>query len=340
MRISLSGAFVAVAILALLSTPTDAAQRARKKEPPPPPPQFRVTEATRPMAFARANVQVGASALIGKYGDLFVCRPEVPVYGRNAFGDLRTEDLADDFNTEANAAGYRLAGASTDLFAATDSTAPQILVGAIIQNIKVSGCHKNIILQAGAGSADGTITVEWQAFDPLEKKVLFKTTTQGSAKENAPANLITVQVARAAFQQAAKAVLANPEFAAAVRDPSGTAPSAQDSLFPEAEPKKSDVPTQIPQLALSKAPFSEQVEILRKQVVTIRTAGGTGSGFYISNNPLLTNEHVIRGVTTFKARFLDGHESDGVVLAKDARRDIALLRTESIGTPGLPLAGC
>src|SRR5207302_1282103 len=85
------------------------------------------------------------------------------------------------------------------------------------------------------------------------------------------------------------------------------------------------------------ASFSEQVEALRGQVVSVKTARALGSGFYISDTLLLTNEHVVRGYTTFKVRFSDRHEIAGEVLAKDAKRDIALLRTESTGLPGLPL---
>ncbi len=333
-----------VGIALIAATPfvntADAAQRAQRKAPPAPPPQFHVTEATRPMALDRANVTVGASDLIGRYGDFLVCRPELPVYGRKAFADLRTQDLAENFNNEASTAGYRMAGAASgDLFRSSDTTAPQILVGAVVQSMKVSGCHKNIILQVGDGNAEGTITVEWQVFDPLEKKVLFKATTTGTGKASAPVNLITVQVARAAFQQAAKAVLAMPEFAAAVRDPNGKPPSEQNALFPEAEAAKapSAGPTQIPHVALSTTPFPQQVEALRKQVVSIKTSGRLGSGYYITDTLLLTNEHVIRGFTTFRAKFSDGHEIPGEVLARDAKRDIALLKTESIGWPGLPL---
>ena len=105
MRLRGSGALAALIVVALLSTPAASAQRAQRKAPPPPPPQFHVTEATRPRAFNRASVQVGAADLIGKYGDILICRPELPVYGRNAFAELRTQDLAENFNAEASLAG-------------------------------------------------------------------------------------------------------------------------------------------------------------------------------------------------------------------------------------------
>ena len=70
-------------------------------------------------------------------------------------------------------------------------------------------------------------------------------------------------------------------------------------------------------------------------MVTIETAAGSGSGFYIDRY-LLTNQHVVGDSKFVKVRTATGRELPGEVLRVDARRDVALLKTES--TPFDPLA--
>ena len=72
-------------------------------------------------------------------------------------------------------------------------------------------------------------------------------------------------------------------------------------------------------------------------MVTVRTPSSTGSAFYISDTLLLTNEHVVSGFNDVRVRFLGGREIAAQVLATDARRDVALLKTESAGVSGLAL---
>ncbi len=169
-----------------------------------------------------------------------------------------------------------------------------------------------------------------------------------------------VEAPREAFKEAAKVLLSNPEFIEAVKDPRGGPPAASGDLFPEAktpaDPLSAPSPNapaaapaapaqgaalpalfQIIPLRISTAPFREQVDTLRGQVVTVLNAGGSGSGFYISDTLLLTNNHVVEGYSTQKIRFFDGHEIEGRVLATNSRRDVAVIKTESAGVAGLPL---
>jgi serine protease Do len=193
--------------------------------------------------------------------------------------------------------------------------------------------------------------VEWQLFDPLEKKLLFRGMSEGivdvsrivARDEGITAHYVQMlpEAARNAFQQAAKAIVADPNFVAAARDPKGGAPaqSPTNELFPEAQnaAPPAPPPLQIIRLPLSTKPFKDQVVQLRDQVVTVLTPGGQGSGFYVADGMLLTNHHVIAGYSRVRLRFYGGREIEGEVVSSNAKRDIALIKTAGAGVAGLPL---
>ena len=52
---------------------------------------------------------------------------------------------------------------------------------------------------------------------------------------------------------------------------------------------------------------------------------------------MLTNEHVVGGSKNVNLLFLDGREIRAEVLASDAQRDVALLKSDSAGPRGMPL---
>jgi S1-C subfamily serine protease len=62
-----------------------------------------------------------------------------------------------------------------------------------------------------------------------------------------------------------------------------------------------------------------------------------GSGFFIGNDLVVTNAHVVAGEDDTRVQLVDGREADATVVAFDPGRDLALLRTE-ITAPALQLA--
>jgi S1-C subfamily serine protease len=338
MRASIA-CLVVGALLLAAGTSAHAQQHNAKIPPEPPPPQYRVPEPTRPMALSRVAINVPHRAVVGKiFTDALCGLQEFPVYSENAYGGARTKDFADVFAAEARAAGYRLGEGQDTLFETSDGAQTEIAVGAAILELAVRGCGGVSVLRgARQGSMDATVKVDWQVFDPLDKKILFRATTSGSAKVKGDPKYITVEAARTAFQDAARQVLADPAFFAAVRDTRPQVPEASNSLFPEAATAP---PAPIPSIALrprSTKRFEDQIPELESQVVTIKQASGSGSGFFIAPDLLLTNEHVVRGARTVKVRFLDKREIEGTVLKSDAPRDIALVRMEPSDAAGLPL---
>ncbi len=314
----------------------EAAQRSRQKAgPPPPPQQFKVDVATQAMAFQRLITSVPTRTVVGQFDFGFLCiGPRVDVYIENAFEGASVNDFISTFSQEATAAGYNIAGGGSDLFGSQSK--PNLLVGGVVTALKVNGCAR-----AGDQHMEATMSVEWQVFDPLNKKVLFKATNEGYARVpvNINQRIYAYDAARVAFGAAAKLIVADPNFVAAVKDPNGGPAPSGNSLFPEAA-TSAPTPTsttQIARIPLSTTDFRAKVADIRQQVVTVLTPQGNGSGFYISQDLLLTNYHVIAGYTDVRVNFFGGRQTAGTVIASDARRDIALVRTERQAYAGLPL---
>lgn len=92
-------------------------------------------------------------------------------------------------------------------------------------------------------------------------------------------------------------------------------------------------------------PRDELVERLRQAVVLVLTPGGSGSGFFVTPNTLVTNAHVVEGAGD-KIVLIGpgvGGAEPARVIAKETGsgiqgRDYALLRTEKPAKATLPLA--
>jgi S1-C subfamily serine protease len=82
-----------------------------------------------------------------------------------------------------------------------------------------------------------------------------------------------------------------------------------------------------------------------EQVVrsTVKVAGEAcsriqeGSGFFVAEDLVVTNAHVVAGEGDTIVEFVDGSTLDADVVAFDPERDLAVLRTRGGGAPALPL---
>ena len=264
-----AASFVIAAIVALaLSAPAEAASsRSRQKaEPPPPPPQFKVDVATRSMTLARVASSVPNGSNIGKFstGGCGLIKQGEPIilHPEDAFRNVRPEDYTNIFTKEAAAAGYTLpASQQGSLFDEKDASPAELSVGAGITGLQVDGCYGQILIVRYA-EVDATITVDWQVFDPLAKKLLFRTSkvAHGKLRLDQFSDTVVVEGTREAFREAAKAVLSDPAFILAVKDPKGGSAPANDTLFPEAAAPASSGPLALPHLPLSTKDFSAQVD--------------------------------------------------------------------------------
>lgn len=68
-------------------------------------------------------------------------------------------------------------------------------------------------------------------------------------------------------------------------------------------------------------------------VKVLNPTGGFGSGFYVAEDMVMTNYHVIEGTRVPVLRNYDGIEMTGTVVAHDVRLDLALIKVSKRGIP-------
>lgn len=68
-------------------------------------------------------------------------------------------------------------------------------------------------------------------------------------------------------------------------------------------------------------------------VVVYHPGGGLGSGFFVRDDIVVTNFHVIEGTKFVELKLRSGQETFGKVIAKDIRLDLALIKVQARGTP-------
>jgi S1-C subfamily serine protease len=169
--------------------------------------------------------------------------------------------------------------------------------------------------------------------------VVFAQTTEGLVKSSdkipdMPTKAITASVEN---------LLAAPEFLAALQAPpvatADAAAAAASAASAAAPVAAAPVPTadtggRALQLAGGKAlPGGAQKNQakLRAAVVTLETANGTGSGFYIDRaGYLLTDFHVVNGAKFVKVKLANGDKMVAQVVKVSERDDVALLKSESV----------
>ncbi len=169
--------YIAVCLLAFTIGSEDAAQ-SRKKAEEPPPPLFHIDVATRPMAMQRLSIQIPTETVIGKLIHDPFCIPDFAgrdpeIKSDHAFRGIPDANYFDIFANEAGTAGYTLARGQSDLFG---EAKPELIVGAPIVSITQKGCGVT------RPDIEAVMSVDWQVYDPLEKRVVFRATTQGMTK--------------------------------------------------------------------------------------------------------------------------------------------------------------
>ena len=85
---------------------------------------------------------------------------------------------------------------------------------------------------------------------------------------------------------------------------------------------------------IASIPKNNNYEILDSRfesVVVVKTGSGLGSGFYVKDDEIITNYHVIEKANNITIIDKDRKRSSAIVIKKDLKRDLALLKTNAKG---------
>jgi S1-C subfamily serine protease len=208
-------------------------------------------------------------------------------------------------------------------------------VGGIVKELRMALC------QTG-NNAEGWIyaKIDWALYSEKAKRVVYAQTTEGLVKSNdkipdMPTKAITASVEN---------LLAAPEFLAALQAPQAAAAeasAASTAAVAAAPAVPADTSGRSLQLVGGKAlPGGAQKNQakLRAAVVTLETANGSGSGFYIDREGyLLTDFHVVKGAKFVKVKMANGDKLVAQVVQVSERDDVALLKSVAVDFEPLAL---
>ncbi len=266
----------------------------------------------KPVQLKKVMVKIKRGTKIGtlKFGPQ--CRPAGPITWKGGRLVLDVAEFDEVFREEFENANYTVVGDPEALFDDPSSWQAEFLIGAIITDIDISLCTW------GTKSKGETyLKVDWQVYSRLDRKVVYKTTTEGSYEITEFRSGADYDLYFYAFGIAIQNLLADQKFYALV---------AGETLVAAPSPES------FGKLILAKStPFNRQIEKtindVRMGVVTVFAGEGHGSGFFIdSEGHMLTSAHVVRGAKFIKIKLVTGREILGEVLRKNPQMDIALIK--------------
>jgi serine protease Do len=253
-----------------------------------------------------------------KYGDIVFPGGQLPITGDQlrGFEAMFREAVAER--------GLKYDQSGDNLFDTAPGSGAEFAVAAVITDLHERVCT----FASGDQKGEVRMTVEWQLYSLLEKKVVAKVVGQGSDRIENTTPHGGFNMMNHAFKQAAEQAVLDKDF----REPLGGAPLPENALIPP--------PTGLKALPVTLAGAGARREIKDtvSSVVLVRSGAGSGSGVLISRDGyVLTAAHVVGDAEKVKLRWSDGSETDGEVVRQAAGRDVALVKTDPRGHAPLPL---
>lgn len=282
---------------------------------------------SKPIAFKKIAVRIPRNKIIGRVSVGLFCVPYSDVKGKNIREVIKDDFFSDIFREEFEKYNYKLVGNPDALFEDRSLAKAEFFVAGLIQDLEYNVCFPLSGMGDFITSTAGLyLKVEWQIYDTLNRRVVLTVKSEGSHKvEDSEANAFDVALENA-FANTVQSLLGNSEFRDILTGEVTTAKSFEGSEIA------------IKGIRLDESLAFDPVKV-RPGVVTIRTAMGSGSGFFISPNGfLLTNEHVVGDARNIRLILHSGRVIPGEVIRTDVVRDVALVKVGEGGMQSLSLS--
>ena len=277
--------------------------------------------------FARIKSAIPIGDKIGHSSTGMFCMSHGDVRASARLDEVNTIQAALAFKAELAASGMTPSAPEVSAF---DNPAPKVepdyRVGGVLQSLSFDEC-----VSGTSRKGSVSITVKWEVFAPKLQKVVFTKVTSGSFSSDSFEAVNGRDFERRAYSVALHPLMADPEFKALrpIDGPAAT-PTATagggDAVLTALHLKSS---------AALAGGSQANAATLRNAVATILRDNVSGSGFYIADGYLLTNHHVVGTTHYVKVKLASGRVLVGEVVRDDARRDVALIRTEPAGVTPL-----
>lgn len=199
-------------------------------------------------------------------------------------------------------------------------------LGLTLVDMQLETCLRGTELSGGVW-----LKADIELFSPRERRVVFRASYEGHRQTAAGQQEKASAFYEAAAQTLARNVLADPAFvehATRKAQPAaaGAAAGAQTAL---AVVRRHGGGGQAQQL----------MPLLQSAVATVFSGAGSGSAWLLAaDGHWLTNRHVVGDAKYVKLKLANGRELLGEVLRSDARRDVALLKSEAVALSAFEVA--
>lgn len=245
--------------------------------------------------------------------------------------DLRDDELLEVFNDEATNNGFKVTGNPRTLFDDPGRSRAELWIGGNISELRRNICFPladwgNPLPSKG----EANMVVDWEVYSTVDRQVVLRRTTTGYGKLDSAMDGGSAEVLRITFAHAARGLLADEEFRKLVAMPDGSAYMAPQLTQGQeaARPMLADVRVQVAGPDTPHVPLDS----VRNSAVLVQVGGGHGSGFVITDDGyMLTNYHVVEEAERVRVRFQNGASVVVRVVARDQRRDVALLKADMEG---------
>lgn len=174
------------------------------------------------------------------------------------------------------------------------------------------------------------VTIDWQLYSAVDRRVVAQVTTRGTGRDEERRTDNLSRLIALAVTDSARAFVNSEAFKAQIaqRSAGGQTAASGDAASGDAAIALSG-PSSRSSLPIADASGS---------VVEVLTGDGHGSGALIgAEGFVVTNAHVVGDTTRVTIRWSDGLETQGEVVRKQARRDVALIKTSPRGRVPLRL---
>jgi len=269
------------------------------------------------LGLQRVVVDIGRETPFVRVLSGRACKIEGEAVSWGEDAELEAEAFQPLFDAVVKEAGYGVKGFD-NLFERDD--APDLLLAARIRDIKAVSCQE----RRGRYWTAATVKVDWQVFSTIDQKVVEVISTEAQYEEKEPSSDVEDVYGTIvfAFGSSLEKALSEKTFLRAV---------ARSEIAREDATKGTLASTQhVIKISSARPEAPKTVGDAIGSVVAIVRADGHGSGFLVSDDGyILTNEHVVKGVKQVKVRWSDGFETVGEVVRTDARRDVALVKTDA-----------
>lgn len=290
---------------------------------------------TKSINLGKMVVKVPRGQVIGQLKAGFACFVVGQKTWKGGSRGAGDSEFSSIFFEELKRNNYNVVGDPTDLFG-SKAPAAEISVGGLITSMASDICYPNTnayFMDKMNGRSKASISVEWQVYSNMDKKVIFKTASTGEAERNFSDGNAD-EVMYLAFTSAVQGLLANKQFLDTVVE------SGKDTGNNAVQGNPGEAQTGNAAEAIIVSAQAKQTRTLaevQKSVVVLEL-GGHGSGVLIGDEGyILTNHHVVNGVKRMRVLFSDGTKAEGVVVKSEPKQDVGLVKLESSPVKGLPL---